>query len=299
MDAVTARFDPLHDLSQMAGLIADASGVSQEEASRRLEAERRHPGRAVAADFAARGGDRYTAGPAMDAFYGATDAFLYELAVWNRNRLKHGMRQWIGRHLARVGRALDILSIGDGLGFDCLYWHRKGHRVTYFELPGTSERFAQNLFARSGVEIPMLNDPAAIATDRFDALTCLDVLEHVPDPPSMVRSLASYLRPGGLLYVSAPFFLILPWYPTHLRSSRRYAGRLSLYRQAGLKLVGGRPGWDPIVLQKPGGDDANVKSTASTLAVQAAAAIWAPGRLAAWPYAGLHLIRRACNRPFE
>jgi SAM-dependent methyltransferase len=299
MDAPThRRFDPLRDRGQMAALIAEASGVPLAEAERRLDTELRHPGRSVADDFAARGGPRYTAGPGMDAFYATTDAFLYELAVWNRNRLKHGMRKWIGRHMARAGKSLDVLSVGDGLGFDCLHWARAGHRVTYFELPGLGERFARRLFAESGVAMPMLTDPAAIPTGAFDALTCLDVLEHVPDPPAMVRTLASYLRPGGLMYVSAPFQLVLPWYPTHLRASRRYAGSLGLYRQAGLELAGGRVGWDPVVLRKAGGPSAASARAAAGLAVRLAAPVWAAGRFAAWPYAPLHWVRRAMNRPF-
>jgi SAM-dependent methyltransferase len=291
-------FDPLRNLQQMAGLIAEASGVSAAEAAERLERERKRPGHAVADDFRTRGGTRYTAGPAMDAFYGSTDAFLYELAVWNRNRLKDGMRKWIAKHMARVGRPLDVLSIGDGMGFDCLYWARKGHRVTYFELPGVSERFARGLFRESGVQIPMLTDPTAIPAESFDAITCLDVLEHVPDPREMVLNFAGYLRPGGLMYVSAPFFLILPWYPTHLRSNRRFSGSLSLYKQAGLELVGGRPGWDPLVLRKPGDAVPRLHSPLSAAAVRAMSLFWLPGRVTAWPYGWLHWLRKFSNRDF-
>jgi len=292
------RFDPLRDIDQMAALIAEASDVSVDAARQKLQYELANPGRSVADDFAARGGRRYVAGPAMDEFYTSTDAFLYELAVWNRNRLKQGMRKWVAGHMARVGRPMDVLSIGDGMGFDCLHWARKGHRVTYFELPGKSERFARGLFRETGVEMPMLTDPAKIPVGAFDAVTCLDVLEHVPDPPAMVRTIASYLRPGGLLYVSAPFHLILPWYPTHLKSSRRFAGRLSLYTGAGLELAGGRPGWDPIVLRKPGDAVPDVSAGGAKLGVRLGTALWLPGRFTAWPYAWLHWLRKATNRPF-
>ena len=298
------HFDPLRDLQQMSRLIADASGVSVEEAERRLLDEQARPGTAVAKDFAIHGGPRYTPGQAMDAFYGTTDAFLYELAVWNRNRLKHGMRKWIARHLRKVADvtdrpALDVLSIGDGMGFDCLYWAQQGHQVTYFELPGHGPRFATKLFEGADVNIPMLTDPGAIPSGRFDAVTCLDVLEHVPDVPGMVKTLASYLRPGGVLYVSAPYFLILPWYPTHLRQNRKYSASLRLYREAGLTLIGGRPGWDPIVLQKPGDGFRGIRSPLGVAAVRAGSALWFPGRIAAWPYAPLHWWRKWNGRKFE
>lgn len=93
-------------------------------------------------------------------------------------------------------------------GWDSIvFTWRKGHRLTYFELPGLSEQFARKLFDRSGSPITVLTDPAAIPRESFDAVICFDVLEHVPDPPSMVKSIASYLRPEGMLYVSAVLYV--------------------------------------------------------------------------------------------
>ena len=105
--------------------------------------------------------------------------------------------------MERQGRPLDVLGIGDGLGFDCLHLARRKHRVTYFELPGTSEQFARKLFERNSQDIPILTNPACIPRESFDALICFDVLEHVPDPVSMVKTLASYLPPRRALYVDA------------------------------------------------------------------------------------------------
>ncbi len=298
MTRLAARFNPLHSLQQMAELIAQISGESVDIAKRRLEWERLHPGCSVAEDFARHGGPRYVWGPHLESFYGQTNAFLYELAVWNRNSVKSRMRRWTARLMDRQqGPSLDILSIGDGLGFDCLYFARKGHRVAYFELPGLCERFARELFARSAAEIPIVTDPSELSRDSYDAITCFDVLEHVPDPAGMVKTLASCLRPGGRLFVSAPFYMVLPWYPTHLRVSRKFSGSLTLYEQAGLRLVDGRFDWCPIVLQKP---DQNgcVYPKRGALAVKLTAPVLMLGRLGALPFAPVHLIRRMCNRRF-
>jgi SAM-dependent methyltransferase len=297
-DARPNGFDPLGNLDHMASLIGEVSGESVAVVVDRLENERLHPGKTVADDFARHGGPRYEWGPHLESFYASTNAFLYELAVWNRNALKRRMRRWVTRHMACSGAALDVLSVGDGLGFDCLHLARKRHRVTYFELPGLGEQFARKLFQRSGYQIPMLTDPARIPLESFDAVTCFDVLEHVPDPPAMVRTLASYLRPGGLLYVSAPFFMVLPWYPTHLRSNRKFSGNLKLYRQAGLRLAGGCFSWLPIVLQKAGGD-APPRGIAETLPVRLAIPFHLTGRVSAWAFSPGHLVRRICNRGFD
>ncbi len=92
-------FDPMHDIRQMASLISEITGETSDVVICRLENERLHPGRTVAEDFAQHGGPRYEWGPHLEAFYKSTNAFLYELVVWNRNSLKARMRRWTTRHL--------------------------------------------------------------------------------------------------------------------------------------------------------------------------------------------------------
>ncbi|HSZ59946.1 MAG TPA: class I SAM-dependent methyltransferase [Tepidisphaeraceae bacterium] len=282
----------------MASMISEINGEPVETVIERLNFERLHPGRTVADAFKRHGGRRYLDGPDLAAFYESTDAFLYELAVWNRNSLKSSTRHFVRRHLARQDRPLDVLCIGDGLGFDSLHLAVRGHRVTYFELPGLGERFARRLFERSGPSITVLTDPKEIARGAYDAVTCLDVLEHVPDPPGMVREIASYLRPGGFFYVSAPFYMVLPWYPTHLRCNRRFSGSLRLFTQAGLELVGGRFTWYPLVLRKSGGESMRI-DRAACLAARWSGYVQMLGRLAAWPFLPVHLARWLCNRRFN
>lgn len=292
-------FDPLHNLDQMASLISSVTGEGISRVCDRLEFECKHPGRSVADDFEKRGGPRYVWGEHLEKFYGSTDAFLYELAVWNRNKLKSQLRRWVTRHMSQADRKLDILSVGDGLGFDCVHFSKRKHRPTYFELPGLSERFARTLFERGGYNIPVITDPQAVPKEGFDVITCFDVLEHVPNPPEMVRTLASWLRPGGLLYISAPFYMILPWYPTHLRTSRRFAGSLKLYEQAGLELVGGQFTWYPIVLGKPGGNSLVPASAVQSLAIRLTGTAQKFGRLSALPFSPIHFLRKLNNRAYS
>jgi 2-polyprenyl-6-hydroxyphenyl methylase/3-demethylubiquinone-9 3-methyltransferase len=47
------------------------------------------------------------------------------------------------------------------------------------------------------VESLAASDPAG-----FDVVTCMEMLEHVPEPAGTLRSLATLLRPGGRLFVS-------------------------------------------------------------------------------------------------
>lgn len=47
-------------------------------------------------------------------------------------------------------------------------------------------------------------EEASFPLEQFDAITCLSVLEHVPDPRSAVQRLWRWLRPGGALIVTLP-----------------------------------------------------------------------------------------------
>ena len=49
-----------------------------------------------------------------------------------------------------------------------------------------------------------------VEDERFDVVVCTQVLEHVPEPLSVLRELARVLKPGGTLYISAPLY-----YPEH------------------------------------------------------------------------------------
>ena len=198
------KFDPIHNSAQMAELISSVTQQPVAEVLERLRKEFLDPGVSVAKDFEARGIQRFVMSEQMMRFYSESDGFLFELAIWNRNANKRFMcgriLDLIGNHFARP---VDVLSIGDGMGFDCLEFSRAGHRVTYFELPGKTEACARKIFAASDAKVRVLTDPAELAVGSCDVLVCLDTLEHVPDPSEMVRQIAGYLRPGGLLFVHA------------------------------------------------------------------------------------------------
>ncbi len=59
------------------------------------------------------------------------------------------------------------------------------------------------------VEIIRPNDVANLEDDSFDIVRFCHVLEHLPDPVGTLRSVATKIRPGGLIYITQPSFPVL------------------------------------------------------------------------------------------
>jgi SAM-dependent methyltransferase len=217
-------------------------------------------------------------------FYEQTDAFLFESLVWNVTRHKNGIRRWVAEFLRRSFEApATVLTYGDGLGIDSYYLRQAGHRVTSFEVSQRCVEFARSICDADAMDVQIVRDAGQLPSGQFDAVLCLDVLEHVPDPPALVQQLSHTLRAGGYLIVHAPFFFVDPAVVTHLQSNRRFSGDIRrLYRPAGLRLVDGRPFWDPLVLQKadhgapwPPGSRSRARRLHTTGLLLAVARYWA------------------------
>jgi SAM-dependent methyltransferase len=293
--------EQLPDQEKIVSWIAELTGQSEASVQSRLREEFDSPGTNVGRAFRETGLEPYVWNDGLARFYEQTDAFLYELVIWNRNKLKRRMRRWVAKHLVNgEKRTLDVLSIGDGLGFDSAHLARAGHRVTYFEVPGYTESFARKVFAECRQDVIVLTEQSHIPLHAYDAVVCLDVLEHVPDPPEFVEVIADYLRPGGRLIVHAPFYMIHPSNPTHLKANRRYSGSLSLYKKYNLKLVDGEPGWNPIVLKKTGAGSAiRLRFTPKLFGLRLIGRYLALGRFSTLPFWWVDFYRRRRNRWFD
>ena len=246
-----ALFSPLTSNLDLINALQAASAEPREVVVDRLYSEQACLGTNVRSDAAALGLTPYIWSDKFVEFYQTTKSFLYESAVWNRSPLKCQMRDWIGRFLSR-NQLTDarILTYGDGLGIDSTYLAMLGCHVTYFEPSDECVRFAKSVFEQNGIQVHHISDTANLGDGTFDVIVCLDVLEHVPNPPETVGNFANWLRQDGLLITNSPFFYIEPYHPTHLQSNMRYSGDVTLFVQNGLQPFHGKLFWDPIVLKK-------------------------------------------------
>lgn len=182
----TPLIPPLNDANHLVELIAQITGRSKPEVVERLRREEASLGRAAREDLERRSLPSYVWSDELAQFYEQTDAFLFESLVWNVTAHKNLMRRWIAEFLLReFGRPVHILMYGDGLGIDRFYLTQAGHRVESFEVSQTCVEFAEAIFATEGINVRIHRALAGLPSEHFDVLICLDVLEHVPDPPAL------------------------------------------------------------------------------------------------------------------
>ena len=104
-------------------------------------------------------------------------------------------------------QGLTALDVGCGGGILADAMARRGARVTGIDLATKPLRVAQ-LHALEA-QTPNVSyreisaeDLAAEQAGSFDVVTCMEMLEHVPDPASVVRACAQLVKPGGWVFFS-------------------------------------------------------------------------------------------------
>ena len=99
-------------------------------------------------------------------------------------------------------RALDV---GCGAGLLCEPLARMGGAVTGLDAAPENIAAAAAHAAAGGLSIDYrAGSVEHLAGERFDLVTCLEVIEHVARPAAFVAGLASALAPGGLMILSTP-----------------------------------------------------------------------------------------------
>lgn len=99
-----------------------------------------------------------------------------------------------------------VLDIGCGGGILSEAMAHHGAQVTAIDLADAPLAVARLHQLESGLEIDYrkvaTEDFAASHPGQFDVVTCLEMLEHVPSPASIVQACEQLVKPGGLVFFS-------------------------------------------------------------------------------------------------
>ncbi|NYT35307.1 bifunctional 2-polyprenyl-6-hydroxyphenol methylase/3-demethylubiquinol 3-O-methyltransferase UbiG [Allopusillimonas soli] len=99
-----------------------------------------------------------------------------------------------------------VLDVGCGGGILAESLSKSGGKVTGIDLAAKSLQVAKLHGLESGVPVTYeaisAEGLAARQPGSFDIVTCMEMLEHVPNPASIVQACATLVRPGGWVFFS-------------------------------------------------------------------------------------------------
>lgn len=112
---------------------------------------------------------------------------------------------WIAQYLPLAGARVVDVGCGGGILSESLA--RRGAQVLGVDLSVKPLKVARLHALESGVKgleyrEVAVEQLAAEQPGRYDAVTCMEMLEHVPDPASVVRACSQLAKPGGRVFFS-------------------------------------------------------------------------------------------------
>ncbi|KNC93841.1 bifunctional 2-polyprenyl-6-hydroxyphenol methylase/3-demethylubiquinol 3-O-methyltransferase UbiG [Trabulsiella odontotermitis] len=99
-----------------------------------------------------------------------------------------------------------VLDVGCGGGILAESMAREGATVTGLDMGAEPLQVARLHALETGIEVEYVQETveehAATHGQHYDVVTCMEMLEHVPDPRSVVRACAQLVKPGGHVFFS-------------------------------------------------------------------------------------------------
>jgi SAM-dependent methyltransferase len=136
-------------------------------------------------------------------FYRTTESWAFDL-LWYAYLQAEGCAYPTSvlalRAVADQGHGRAHLDFGSGVGVTSQLFARAGYETTLADVSTSLLDFARHRLSRRGEAARFIDlNEEKLQTGRYDVITALDTLTHIPDLANVTASLHSALRPGGWL----------------------------------------------------------------------------------------------------
>lgn len=112
--------------------------------------------------------------------------------------------EWINQCAPLAGKK--VIDVGCGGGILAESMAKKGASVTGIDLSEKALKVADLHGLESGIQVQYekiaAEEIALRDAGRFDVITCMEMLEHVPNPASIIQACADLAKPGGKVFFS-------------------------------------------------------------------------------------------------
>ena len=124
-----------------------------------------------------------------------------ELALWLNPVYRRNVRILSRFHGAGQGELLDV---GCGSGYQTACFKAAGWKVTGLDFAPGAGRMMKERHGIEAFECNASNMAEVLGDRQFDVITLFHVIEHAPDPDTLISGVCRHLRRGGTIFLSAP-----------------------------------------------------------------------------------------------
>lgn len=247
-------FDNIAEISKLTSM-----PLTTETIRKLTEEERLAPGTAIQSDMKDFDVVPFADSSNMANLYKNGLGLAIELATYIYDPGKQGMLRFIHMHLIedahKLGRKLNLLCLGDGLGVDSIWLSNLGLNVDYMDYDQSmislcAEKNIQYFLNKSSSQ----QDLRVITKldSAYDAIVCLEVIEHVSNAREFLEFTSTHLTDNGKLFISDCFSGVVERWPTHLYENEQFAHEMHLLAEPCMHVVDVNlhPYAKPYVLKK-------------------------------------------------
>lgn len=141
-------------------------------------------------------------------YYNNLDLYIPELSSWHaieKNEDLMHIVQFLIFAIKQQGKT--YLDFGSGIGTSGIFFHYYGFKVTLADISDSMLKYEKWRLQQRHIHATIIDlKKQTVPNESFDCATCIEVLEHIPDPVAEMEKIRLALKPRGYVLITTPFF---------------------------------------------------------------------------------------------